>query len=112
MKRSQSVTTQNLFSPKLTNVTWAQNNSTSLETPSVTDEMEIISSVTLAPFHDNNITILDAQFHASTTQTFQVDDEVSSTAQNIRLVQYDVECALSVTDTVIPFYACQRRTIF
>jgi hypothetical protein len=96
------VTTQNLFSPSLTNVTWGHNDLSFIETPSVTDDMEIISSVTLAPFHDNNITMLDAQFHASTTQTFQVGDEVSSTAQNIPLVQYDVECALLVTDTVTP----------
>ena len=65
--------------------------------------MEIISSVTLAPFHDNNITMPDAQFNASTIQTSQVGDEVSSTAHNIPLVQYDVDCALSVTDTVTPF---------
>ena len=48
--------------------------------------------------------MLDAQFHASTTETFQVGNEVSSTTQNIPLVEYDVECALtSVTDTVTPF---------
>ena len=93
-----------MFSPVLTNVTWGHNDSSFLETPSVTDvDVQKQSAVTLPPFHDSNIHMPDAQFHPSITQSFHVGDEVSSTTQNVPLLEYDVDSALSVTDIATPF---------